>query len=173
MTEDPDVPEPHAADARGSRERSAILLAFIEHASRPVAFLVVGLFAVGWLFYAKEPLFDLLGRAERLKIGFFEAQLRERAASADVGRELRALGGLNDDQIQLFLVAGGKENQDITYNGKEVTEENLRKLQEVGLLTEWGRTPDGRFWWAVSKEGNTLHSIVRSLITSSVRRSSA
>jgi hypothetical protein len=170
MTDESHVPERH--DVRGS-QRSAILLAFIEHASRPVAFLLVGLFAVGWLFYAKGPLFDLLGRAERLKIGFFEAQLRERAASADVGRELRALGGLNDHQIDLFLVVGGKERQDIMYNGEEVTEENLRKLQEVGLLAEWGRTPDGRYRWTISKEGNTLHRIVRSLITSSVRRSAA
>ncbi|MBI4380855.1 MAG: hypothetical protein HY574_06660 [candidate division NC10 bacterium] len=149
-----------------------VLLTLIEHGSRPAVILLIGLFLVTWLFTVREPLFDVLRKAQTLKLGSFEVQLRENADSANLGPQLRALEGLSDEQLQLFLVVG-KQRAHITYKGEEVTDKNLKKLQEVGLLAEVRPEPEGGFWWRVSEKGITLHNIIRTLIFSSIRRSAA
>ena len=152
--------------------KTEVVLALIEHGSLPAAILLIGLFLIIWLFTVREPLFDLLRKAETLKVGSFELGLRENADSANLGPELRALKGLNDAQLQLFLIIG-KKRQSISYTGEELTQENLRKLQAVGLLTEVRENPKGSFWWEVSEKGNKLHDIIRTLIFSSIRRTAA
>ena len=59
-----------------------VLLALIEHGSRPAVFLIVGLFALFVLFQFKEPLFGLIKTTEALKIGSFEMRVRVSAEAA-------------------------------------------------------------------------------------------
>lgn len=157
------------------QEKPHVLLALIEHASRPTAILLVGAFVVLWLFAVRGPLFQLLERAQLLRLGSFEVQLRADAAYADLGTELKALNELSLSQLQLFLVvARERENTaHITYRGPEVTEENLRALEKIGLLSEVRREEDGGFFWRVSNEGSELHSLIFSQLLVSIRRSAA
>jgi hypothetical protein len=150
--------------------RRELLVTFIEHGSRPAAALLIGLFLVGWLFSVRQPLLEIFPQARKLKVGSFELELQENAAVAGVRGELQALSGLTDEQLQLFLVIG-KSRPHITYLGEEATEDNLQKLQELGIVAEWRREDSGALWWRVSEEGNRLHDIVRNMIFSSIRRS--
>jgi hypothetical protein len=172
MSEKQPPREEEATHKRSTEGKSDILLALIEHGSRPAAMALVGLFVILWLFSAKDPLFGLLRQAETLKFGAFEIELRNIAESANLDKELNALVTLTDEQLQLFLVVG-KKRAHIRYEGEELTEENLRKLYEVGLLAEWRNEPDGGYWWRVSEKGNTLHDIIRGLVFSQLRRSGA
>jgi hypothetical protein len=172
MSDNESSSERKEAEPKTSDVKTAVLLALIEHGSRPVAILLLGLFLIMWLFTARRPLFELLSDAQRLKVGSFELQLRKSTDAADLRPELRALQGLNDEQLQLFLVIG-KERKHITYNGEEVTEENLNRLQKAGLLAEVRKEPQGGFWWRVSDKGFTLHNIIRTLVLDSIRRAAA
>lgn len=145
------------------QRRPEVLLALIEHGSRPAAFALIGLFITIWLFSVK-------GTLQKVSLASFEVELHTVSTSANLNKELNALAELNDEQLQLFLVLG-KEREYINYNGEEVNEENLGKLYEVGLLKDWQTTSEGGFSWTVSKNGNRLHDILRNLIYSSIRRS--
>jgi hypothetical protein len=156
------------AEPKTQKAGNEVLLAFIQYGSRPVAILFIGLLLIIWLFTVREPLFGLLENAQ-LKYGLFEVKLLKKASSANLSTRLRALENLNEQQLQLFLIIG-KKREHISYIGEEVTEENLKKLQEAGLLKQVEKTETG-FWWEVSEDGKKLHDIIRSLIISSIRRS--
>ena len=143
--------------------RSEILLAFIEHGSRPAALVLIGLFVTIWLFSVKDVL-------KTVRVASFELELQTITESAKLSNELEALAELTDEQMQLFLIVGKKRTH-ITYKGKEVTDENLSKLYEKGLLSEWRKEPSGDYWWRVSENGHRLHDIIFNLIFSSIRRS--
>jgi hypothetical protein len=158
------------ADTPSRTERaSPILLALIEHGSRPAALVLVGLLGMVWLFSMRQPLLDLIGQVTTLKIGSFEVQLQLAAQSADLVRELDALRDLNSDQLQLFLVIG-KRREHITYRGPELTAENVTKLRDTGLVEEWRTEPDGSFWWRISDKANKLHDIIQNMVFSRIRR---
>jgi hypothetical protein len=148
-----------------------VLLAFIEHANRPAALLLIGLFLVGWLFFAKEPLFNLLRSAEHFKLGPFELRLVRAAEVANLGNELQALDELSHAQLQLFLIVG-KHREHISYYGPEVNEVNLRALERAGLLSEVHRQENGGFFWRVSENGHKLHTLIFRELLRSIRRSS-
>jgi hypothetical protein len=164
-------PETEKRD-KPEQAKPEVLLALIEYGSRPAAILLIGVFVVLWLFSVREPLFQLLGQAQELKIGSFEVQLREDAVYANLDTELRALKELSLAQLQLFLVVG-RERERITYNGPEVTQENLRALEQAGLLSEVRRTDDGGLEWRVSSKGHELHELIFSQLLFSIRRSIA
>src|SRR6185503_12905145 len=110
-----------------------VSLALIEHTSRPLAYLIIAILA---FFFVREPIFDLLRDAQKVKVGSFEVELRARVNQANVGDEFRALQSLDDEQLQLFLIVG-KERSDkvpVIYEGEEAIEENFSKLRELGLL---------------------------------------
>ncbi len=155
-----------------AERRTEILVALIQHGSRPAAALLIGLLVAGWLFAVKDPLLDLLQRAQKIKYGPLEVELAERAALADVSAELKSLARLTDEQLQLFLVIG-KYRSHIRYDGQEVTEPNLERLRELGILARWEKRESGDLWWQVSEEGHRLHDIVRNLVFVSMRRSAA
>jgi hypothetical protein len=146
-----------------SKGRSEILHAIIEHSSRPVAYVLIGLFATIWLFSIKDVI-------KTARFGDFEVEIQSIAKSADVSRELNALSKLSDGQLQLFLIIGRKRTH-ITYYGEELNEENLEALEAAGLLTEYRVEVDGSFWWRVSTNGHRLHNVIFNLIVSEIRRS--
>ena len=148
---------------KDKQHKPEILLALIEHGSRPAAFALIGLFITLWLFSVK-------GTLQKVSLASFEVELHTVSTSANLSKELNALAELNDEQLQLFLILGKKRNH-INYNGEELNEENLNKLYEKGLLSEWKMEADGGFSWTVSKDANRLHDILRNLIYSSIRRS--
>jgi hypothetical protein len=153
-----------------ARERPELLLALIEHGSRPAAILLVGLLVVVWLFAVREPLFRVLRNATLLKLPWFEIQLQQRAAANDVVAELEKLQTLNDEQLQLFLVVG-KKREHIAYEGEEVTQENLEALRAAGLLDSVESLGEKRFRWQVSRDGHRLHDIIRQLVFEAIRSS--
>ena len=161
-------PTNREAEPKTQKAGNEVLIAFIQYGSRSAAIVFIGLLLIIWLFMVREPLFGLLGNAQMLKLGSFEIKLREKVSSANLSTELRALENLTDQQLQLFLIIG-KKREHISYTGEEVTEENLKKLQEVGILKQVKKTETG-FWWEVSEDSNKLHDIIRSLIISSIRR---
>ena len=147
-----------------------ITIALIEHASRPAAYLVIGCLFVGWLFAVKDPMFQMLGQTQTLKIGSFEVSLRANATMGGVGDTLTALQNLDDAQLQLFLVTGGAKGN-ISYLAEEVTDQNLKKLQDAGLLT-YERIAGGSFNWKVTEKGYRLHGIIFKQVVTSIQRTS-
>ena len=170
MAEKDPQPQGTADASKPSGRRQGLLLAFIQHGSRPAALAFIGLLVVAWLFTVRQPALALLGQAQKLKVGSFEVELRAKATEANVEKELQALNRLSEDQLQLFLVIA-KSRSHITYQGAEVTEANLEKLREAGLLAEWKKGEGGGYWWAVSEDGHRLHEVVRRVILSSIRKS--
>ena len=163
-------PQPQGkGDAGKPSGRHELLLAFLQHGSRPLALAFIGLLVVCWLFTVREPAFEMLGQAQKLKVGSFEVELRAKATQAKVENELEALNRLSEEQLQLFLVIG-RSRSHITYDGPEVSDANLEKLKEVGLVAEWKKEPEGRYWWAVSEDAHRLHEVVRRLVLSSIRK---
>src|SRR5438309_1766178 len=79
-------------------QQLALQLALIEHGSRPLAMLLIGLLIILLLFWAKDPLFNLLGRAQELKIGSFEVRLQSEADVENLGSELQALRKVSPNQ---------------------------------------------------------------------------
>ena len=71
-------------------------------------------------------------------------------------------------QIQLFLVVG-RSRLHITYHGPEVTEENLKKLEELGFLSGVKRLEDGGLFWEVTDKGHNLHKLVFEHVTKAIR----
>jgi hypothetical protein len=159
-------------DAPAAPRRPEVLLALIEHGSRPAALLLIGLAIMGWLFAVRKPVFELLTRAQDVKVGSFEFRLRVDAASANLSAELTRLRELSQEQLQLFLVVG-RERAEIQYRGPEATEANLRALEKAGLLSEVRREGDGTLFWRVSQTGHVLHELIFSQLLLSIRRSGA
>ncbi|MBL8166508.1 MAG: hypothetical protein JNJ50_00045 [Acidobacteria bacterium] len=161
-------------DSKGKADeqngKPEILLALIEHGSRPIATLIIGLALVIWLFFVRGQLFDFLNNAEALKIGSFEVKLRDIAKNVNLDPTLRALKELNGQQLQLFLIIGKKREQ-IRYEGEEVTDGNLSILKDAGLLSSYEKLPNGDYKWAVSENGVKLHNIITGLIFTSVQQS--
>ncbi|WP_145927122.1 hypothetical protein [Jeongeupia sp. USM3] len=150
-----------------------IVVALIEHAIRPVVYLVLGAAFISWLFYVKEPLLDVVGSGDTtVRAGSFEVSLRAKASAGDLSDELAALQMLNDTQLQLFLVIG-KERGPIQYHGEEVSEENLNRLKEVGLLDDIRRTEQGAFQWSASEKANRLHDVIFRQVIRSIKRTNA
>jgi hypothetical protein len=168
--------EPHTPSAEHNRqdtqERATpqVLLALIEHGSRPVAILVIGLCIITWLFFARGPLLQLLSETEAFKFGSFEMRLKKAASSANLGAELQRLQELTHEQLQVFLIVGKKRGH-ISYFGEELTEENLRALERAGLLAEVRQQPEGGLWWRVSQEGHRLHELIFTQLLFSIRQS--
>lgn len=156
--------------AMSRANKQDILLAFIEYSSRPAATLLIGMTFLVWLFIVRDQLFNFLDKSTSLKVGSFEMQLRDVVEKANLNPELRTLQELNDQQLQLFLIIG-KERESIAYYGEELTEKNLKKLKQVGLLSDYHVKTQGEFRWTVSDKGSKLHNIITSLIINSIRQS--
>jgi hypothetical protein len=165
-------PEPQVKGEEKTNRNLALKLALIEHGSRPLVNLLIGLFVIILLFWAKDPLFNLLSRAQELKVGSFEIQLRDEAEVANLSLELRTLRKVTPDQLALFLVIG-RQREQIVYNGPEVTEENLEALEKASLLSSLERLPDGRFSWQVSEQGNRLYEIISAQLQLAINRSAS
>lgn len=150
-----------------------VLLALIEHASRPLAILVIGLGILLWLTWAKDPLFNLLNRAQNVKFGGLELQLQAQADAQNLGPALQSLRELTSDQLALFMVIGRDRGRRIDYNGPEVTEENLQSLQQAGLIVGFQKVAEDRFTWNVSDEGNRLYDIIAKNIELAIRLGAA
>ncbi|HEV2913112.1 MAG TPA: hypothetical protein VGX92_07340 [Pyrinomonadaceae bacterium] len=159
--------------SQAEKPKPYVLLALIEHGSRPAAYIIVGLFVLLFLFKIKDPLFKLLEGAQEVKVGSFELRLRASADQAGLSKEFSGLETLSDQQVQLFLVVGDKNKPQISYSAEEVTEENLKKLQEMGLLSEVKRQEDGKLFWAVSDKGHNLHQLIFKQVIKSIRGSTA
>jgi len=152
-------------EVRQDNGRHEILLAIIEHSSRPVAYILIGLFATIALFSLK----DVIRKA---KFGDFEIEIQRIAQSAEVTKELTSLSKLSDDQLQLFLIIG-KKREHIDYNGPEANKENLEALDTAGLLTiTESDEKNRRYGWRITENGHKLHNIIFNLIVSEIRRSS-
>ena len=155
-------------------KKNYVLLAIIEHGSKPVAYVLVGFLVFIFLFSVKEPLFDALNRAEEIQYGGFFY----RAASEEgISRELKDLASLSHDQIQLFLIIGKKRpDQYITYRGPEFTQQNYRKLEEIGLIDniidevnpETGKHDS--ISWRVTEQGNRLHTLLMKEVVKAIRK---
>jgi hypothetical protein len=149
------------ASTEGQDPKLALLLALIEHGSRPLAILLVGLAIVAWLTWAKEPLFQFLNRTQNLKLGSFELQIQAQADALNLGDALQNLRELSPDQMALFLVIGrDRQGRNIHYRGPEVNEENLQALKQAGLINNYQKEAEGGFTWRVSSEGNRLYDII-------------
>ncbi|WP_432719623.1 hypothetical protein R0381_000238 [Jeongeupia wiesaeckerbachi] len=150
-----------------------IAVALIEHAIRPIVYLLLGAAFIVWLFYVRGPLLDILGRGDTTVRGpGFEVSLRMQAKEGDLSDELAALQTLNDTQLQLFLVIA-RQRGPIQYNGEEVTEENLNRLKDAGLIVDVRRTDQGAFQWSVSEKGYRLHNIIFRQVIRSIKRTPA
>lgn len=152
------------------KDKPYILLALIEHGSRPIAYVILGLFLIIFLFQIKEPFLDLLQNTEEVKYGSFAMRLRASADLDNLGKELNDLQSFDDAQIQLFLIVGNKNRPHITYRGPEVTEENLNRLKEAGLLSDVRREADGNLSWVVSNKGQDLHELIFKHVVKAIRR---
>jgi hypothetical protein len=182
MSEEKNINEPKSLPAltktepqkseEGASRKLALQLALIEHGSGPLATLLIGVLVVLFLFWAKDPLFSMLGRAQELKVGSFEIQLKDEAAVENLSPELQALRTVTPDQLALFLVIG-RQREQIVYDGPEVTEENLKALQGVGLLSSVKQLPEGRFSWQVSEKGSRLYEIISSQLQLAINRSAS
>jgi hypothetical protein len=161
---------PRVAEDRPDSEgpKREVVLALIEHASRPVATVFIGAFVVLWLFFMRGPLSQLLANAQTVKMGSFELQLREQAHYEKLGTELRALKNLTPDQLELFLIVG-KQREHISYFGPELTEDNLRALENAGLLSEFHKLPNGQWFWTVSDSGFALQRLILGLLTAAIK----
>lgn len=160
--------------------REDVILALIEHGNRSLLILLIVIVAGIVAFIAKEPLTRWLSSAESVKLGYFEVQLPRQARSAGVSSELRSLIGLNDQQLQLFLIIGkGRETKaagefDISYSGEEITKENLEQLQSLGLINGVGPgTAPNTFRWGVTDNGKKLHKVLLDNATASIRMAAA
>lgn len=140
-------------------KKHEVLLALIEHASRPAALIVLGLLAAVWLFKVRDPVFQLLNKAETVRYGSFEYRVKSVAASSNLEKQLQSLKDVSFEQLQLFLVIG-REREHITYNGPEVTEPNLMALKRIGLLSDVRRISKDSLYWEVSQEGRNLHELI-------------
>jgi hypothetical protein len=150
-------------EGRQDKGRYEILLAIIEHSSRPAAYILIGLFATIAVFSLKDVI-------KTARFGDFEIQIQAIAKSAEVTKELNALSKLSDDQLQLFLIIGRKREH-ISYQGHELNKENMEALEAAGILAEYRIEADGSFWWRVSANGHKLHNVISNLIVSEIRRS--
>jgi len=151
-----------------------LLIALIEHGSRPLAILLVGLAVVAWLAWAKEPLFVFLNRTQALKFGSFELQIQAQADALNLGDAFQNLRELSPDQLALFLVIGrDRQGSNIHYRGPEVKEENLQALKTAGLLVDYRKGDDDGFTWQVSSEGNRLYDIIYANIRLAINNGAA
>ncbi len=155
--------------------RSELALATIQHANRSLVILLIAFMVAIGTYCGRKQLSNLLANAKSIKAGGFEIELQEAAVNRGVAPEFARLAGLNDQQLQLFLIAGKKRGSnaagtdDISYTGEEVTKENLYKLQEIGLLTGIEEFGDKRYRWQVTDKGVQLHELLRGQIVISVR----
>ena len=151
-----------------SGARRELLLALIQHGSRPAVIGLIGLMIFFWLFSVKEPLCRLISRTQELKVGSFTIRLRENVKIDNLGEEYKKLETLSLQQIQLFLIIGVKRNVNITYDGPEATKQNLDKLQEVGLLQNVREEGGGRYWDTTEK-GERLYGIIFDQLVVAIR----
>lgn len=156
---DTKTPSPDREEKGENSSKRGLQMAIIEHASRPIAYVFLGLFLFVFLLSVREPLSKSLESAAKVKMGSFEF-IREEADNSDLGKELQVLVALNRQQIILFIIIGKFRATHTTYGGEEVTEENLRVLKNVGLLSDYTKREDGGFDWTVSEKGDELHSII-------------
>jgi len=151
-----------------------LLLAFIEYGSRPTAFVLIAVLILAGFLAVKQPLFELLGRTNELKLGEW---IHLKAETAGVSTELQKLASLTKQQIQLFLIVGTKRpGYQITYNGPESKEENYKALESAGLLEniEIERNPDtGKrdLSWKVTAQGERLHALLMEQVISAIEKS--
>jgi hypothetical protein len=149
-------------------KNNEIKLALIEHASRPFFYALVGLFFIGWLLVMREPLSQFLLNVS--KVDAFGVLIERSARESNVTPSYENLKDLTDEQVALFLAIGGKRTEWISYSGPEVTPDNLRKLQEAGLLTEWHPNEDAPgFTWTSSPEAQRLHAIIVNQLIGSIK----
>ena len=171
MSNQEDQPSQNEEPVQAEKPKPHVLLALIEHGSRPAALVILGLFALIVLCMFSTPISKLLEGAEEVRFGSFALSLRKSAVRAGLNRELSALESLSDQQIQLFLVVSGNSKAHISYSAEEVTEDNLKKLQEVGLLSEVRMLENRELFWVVSDKGHKLRQLIFKQVVESIRGS--
>ena len=172
MTEKVSAPsEPPATE---SRKTSGVTMALIEHASRPVANVLVALIVLSFLLIAKDSLLGLLSRTNELRVGEL---LFIKAEGQGVSRELVKLSTLSPEQIQLFLIIGTKRPDSyITYRGPESKKENYEVLEKAGLIEniiiekdpETGKETE--LSWRNTDEGDRLHELLMREIVGAIEQ---
>lgn len=154
-------------------KKNEILLALIEHGTKPLAYIVSGMLLFLFFLMIKNPLVDAVGRANEIQLGGF---VYRGAIDAGVIRELDALASLTTDQIQLFLIIGRRRpGSFISYDGPESNAENYERLREVGLIGNFEQyqdpdTGENRLSWRITDDGSTLHTLLMLEIDSAIKR---
>jgi hypothetical protein len=150
--------------------RREILLALIQHGSRPLGLLLITLALLFAIYCARCQIQLWMANAELVKFGSLELRVREAVTqSTEVGKQIKSLGDLTPDQLELFLIVGTQRNTDINYSGPEVSGPNLLKLQELGLLRNVNPDPL-KLSWAPTEKGNQLHNALLGLVGDSISR---
>ena len=145
-------------------KNSSITMALIEHASRPIANVLIAIVVFLFLFIMKDSFLGILNRTNELRVGEL---LFIKAEGQGVSKELVRLSSLSTEQIQLFLIIGTRRpGSYITYTGPESKKENYEKLEKAGLIEniiiekdpETGKETD--LSWRNTAEGERLHQLL-------------
>jgi hypothetical protein len=117
-------------DMKRDASKQELLLALIQHGSRPAGWVLISLIVLIAVLWVREPLFRVIGSAKELRLGNYVYLKAERAG---VSSELKKLATLTTDQIQLFLIIGrSRPGHHITYGGPESNEESNTSPGKAG-----------------------------------------
>ena len=150
-------------DMKRDASKQELLLALIQHGSRPAGWVLISLIVLIAVLWVREPLFRVIGSAKELRLGNYVYLKAERAG---VSSELKKLATLTTDQIQLFLIIGrSRPGHHITYGGPESNEENYSKLKQIDLIENLiiKKNPDtGKkdMSWRLTEQGAKLHDLL-------------
>lgn len=161
---------PIAVTPERDHQNREILLALIQHGSRPLVMLLIFVIVALAVFFARCHIYLWLANAESVKIGSLEVRIREEAQSGELGKEFRSLANLSDEQLELFLIVGRERKSNINYKGQELSEANLRQLQDLGLLQNLTPAANNQFSWEVTDTGQKVHSTLLRLVADSISR---
>jgi len=151
-----------------------VSLALIEHASRPIANVIIAIIILTLLLVAKDSILGILNRTNEVHVGKL---LFIKAEGQGVSKELAKLSSLSTEQIQLFLIIGTKRpGSFITYDGPESKKENYEKLKEAGLIKHLiiekdpntGKETD--LSWKNTDEGDRLHKLLMQEIIGAIEQ---
>jgi hypothetical protein len=147
---------------QNSSFRHDIMLALVQHVSRPAAVVFAALLLFLWLLIAGIEL-------EALKGAGFEARFKKSVTQRNLGYELKQLRQLNPSQLQLFLiVASDRREQRISYTGPEATVENWEALKQAGLL-EYKRIDEHMVDFTVTRKAHLLHLAIMENLVESIK----
>ena len=169
-----DEPQSRESQAQKGENGSSFTLALIEHASRPIANVLIAVLIFSFLIVAKDSLLGILNRTNEVRLGEW---LFIMAEGKGVSKELVKLSSLSPEQIQLFLIIGTKRpGSYITYRGPESKKENYEKLQNAGLIENIiiERDPDTgketELSWKNTDKGERLYQLLMKEIIGAIEQ---